>query len=519
MDDGPESYDRDGAVRFPLLPSEHERAWRYIFDWAIAGDALNCAPGDLVLEFGAGPSFASELFNRLGYRTVALDLDPQVLSFARGRWTADQRLDGGRAHFVAADGLHLPFADGSFDGIICLNALHHMPDYEATLAEMRRILKPGARAAFSEPGSLHADTHESRLARERGALERSVFLDEIERLAHRVGFARMVLKPYVYPYLVELDYREFRRYRLHIGRVPFTQPHQVARFFVEHHPLFALQVPGTRLPTSAGARGFGALAAEIAVDPLPSTIGTRAMPVCARVRNTGHTLWLSAPRGFGGHVVLGAKLCRPDGRLVSDALTRMPLPRDVAPGETVELRGEMHLPSGLASGPYLLKLDLVAEQVAWFEQLGSPVVTHSLTLLQPTSARPRLLAQLAVDGLPASAPAGARIALSATVQNTGDTIWLGAARADGHHVTFGVKLIAPDGSVLSDALGRTPLAHDVAPGDVVKVQSAIELPADLVPGGYRLRFDMVHEQVAWFEEYGSPVVESALAVQAAASIG
>jgi len=167
MDDRPESYDRDGALRFPLVPSEHERAWRYIFDWAIAGDALNCAPGDLVLEFGAGPSFASELFNRLGYRTVALDLDPQILAFARGRWTADQRLDAGRAYFVAADGLQLPFADASFDGIICLNALHHMPDYEATLAEMRRVLKPGARAAFSEPGSLHADTHESRLARAR----------------------------------------------------------------------------------------------------------------------------------------------------------------------------------------------------------------------------------------------------------------------------------------------------------------------------------------------------------------
>ena len=517
MDDGAESYSREAALRFPLFPSEHERAWRYIFDWTIAGDALNCAPGDLVMEFGSGPSFASEFFNRLGYRSVALDLDPQILAFARERWAADRRLDAGRAHFVAADGLRLPFADASFDGIICLNALHHMPDYGASLAEMRRVLKPGARAAFAEPGSLHADTHEAKLARERGATERSVFLDEIELLARRVGFARMVLKPYVYPYLVELDYQEFRRYRLHLGRVPFTQPHQVARFFVEHHLVFALQTPGTRLPTSAGARGFGALAAEITVDPLPSTICT-GTPVAlrARVRNAGHVLWLSEPREFGGHVTLGVKLCRPDGRLLSDALPRTPLPHDVAPGATVELNGELCVP-WVESGAYIIKLDLVAEQVAWFEQLGSPVVTHPVTVQQvaPTSIAPhRMIADLSVEGVPSSARAGAHLRVVAAAVNTGDTLWLSAPRPSGGHVTFGVKLIDSDGRTVSEALGRTPLEHDVPPGGRVSVRSTVELPMSLAPGRYRLRFDMVNERVAWFEEYGSPVVERVIAVEA-----
>jgi protein-L-isoaspartate O-methyltransferase len=86
-------YTREGALRFPLSHSTHETAWRYLFDWAIAGEALHCAPGDLVMEFGAGPCYASELLNRLGYRTVALDLDPQILSYGRERMTLDQRLE------------------------------------------------------------------------------------------------------------------------------------------------------------------------------------------------------------------------------------------------------------------------------------------------------------------------------------------------------------------------------------------------------------------------------------------
>ena len=352
MSDFAESYSLEAALEFPLMPSEHERAWRYLFDWSIAGDALNCVPNDLVLEFGAGPSFASELFNRLGYRSVALDLNPEILAFARQRWAIDQRLDVGRAHFVAGDGLRLPFADASFDGIVCLNALHHMPDYAAALAEMRRILKPGARAAFSEPGSLHAETPEAKLAAERGALERSVDVDEIERLARAAGFTRMLLKPFVYPYLVELDVAQFRRYGLHLSRAPFTQPDQIAGFVRRHHLLFVLEAPGHRPLTSAHARGFGALRADIALGALPAAVRPGdPLPLHATVTNVSHCIWLSALRRFGGFVTLGVKLCRPDGQVISDAISRTALPRDVAPGEQVELASRIRLP-WVAPGPY-----------------------------------------------------------------------------------------------------------------------------------------------------------------------
>ncbi len=45
--------------------------------------------------------------------------------------------------FLQMDAASMDFPDGSFDTVAISNALHHMPDVGAVLAEMRRVLKPG----------------------------------------------------------------------------------------------------------------------------------------------------------------------------------------------------------------------------------------------------------------------------------------------------------------------------------------------------------------------------------------
>lgn len=52
------------------------------------------------MEFAAGPSYASELLNRLGYLVIALGIDPEILNFASEGLGMDQRLDPKRAAFV-----------------------------------------------------------------------------------------------------------------------------------------------------------------------------------------------------------------------------------------------------------------------------------------------------------------------------------------------------------------------------------------------------------------------------------
>jgi SAM-dependent methyltransferase/glycosyltransferase involved in cell wall biosynthesis len=367
-----EPYDREHSLRFPLSVSNHDTAFRYLFDFMVVAKSMNLRPGAKVLDFASGSGYVSELLNRLGYSTVAFDLDPGLLAIGRERLTLDSRCDAARTSFVVGDGLNLPFPDESFDGIICMNALHHMPDYHAALAEMYRVLRAGGRAVFSEPGAEHSKTPESvNMMREYGVLERDVILSEIYRLAKSVGFRRMVLKPFVSPEHVELDYEEFPLFKKG-GKVSsaYLTPQEIATFIEQFHPLFYLERGGERPLTSATA-GPELLQARIVIKECPSRVGRgERMKVVALCENTGQSLWLAQPRPFGGHVTFGVKVLTPAGRLLDDSKGRQLLSEDVPPGGRIEVISEVSL-EGFKPGRYRVLFDMVNELVHWFQDKGS----------------------------------------------------------------------------------------------------------------------------------------------------
>jgi ubiquinone/menaquinone biosynthesis C-methylase UbiE len=368
------SYTREDALRYPMSLQAHDTGFRYLFNFLIVARSLGLRPGDLILDFGAGSCFVSELLNRFGYMTVALDNDHKVLAIGQERLTIDPRCDAQRARFVAGDGMRLPFRDASFDGVICMNALHHMPDYQGTLAEMGRILKAGGRAVFAEPGDQHSKSPESILAMEQyGALEKDVVLSEVYQLARAAGFQRMILKPYVVPELLELDYEEFERFSAG-GTVsnPFFTPAEIAAF-VRGQPLFCLQKAGARPLTSANAPS-ATLRARIIVKECPSRVPSQGrFKVVALCENIGESLWLARPREFGGYVTFGVKLLTPDGRVLEDDRGRQHLMHDVPPGGRIEVVSDVSV-EGLQPGRYRVLFDMVNELVCWFQSVGSDVV-------------------------------------------------------------------------------------------------------------------------------------------------
>ena len=76
-----------------------------------------------------------------GLDLTGLDLSPEMLARARRR-AAEL---GRRVDLREGDAERLPFPDGSFDTVVCTLALCAVPDREAAIAEIDRVLRPGGR--------------------------------------------------------------------------------------------------------------------------------------------------------------------------------------------------------------------------------------------------------------------------------------------------------------------------------------------------------------------------------------
>ncbi len=104
-------------------------------------DVVSLRSGTRLLDVATGPgTLAAEAANR-GALPVGVDLSLQMIELARRQYPAIE--------FCEADVEHLPFADDTFDAVVCAFGLGHFPRPEAAVAECGRTLLPGGRIAFA----------------------------------------------------------------------------------------------------------------------------------------------------------------------------------------------------------------------------------------------------------------------------------------------------------------------------------------------------------------------------------
>jgi SAM-dependent methyltransferase len=106
---------------------------------ALAGDVA----GRRILDAGCGSGPLSAALRDRGAVVTGIDASAGMLALARRRLGADADLH------VADLSDRLPFADGAFDDVVASLVLHYLEDWGPTLAELRRVLRPGGRLIAS----------------------------------------------------------------------------------------------------------------------------------------------------------------------------------------------------------------------------------------------------------------------------------------------------------------------------------------------------------------------------------
>lgn len=335
---------------------------RHFCDFANMAVALSLPPGARILDVGCGSGWLCEYFARFGYDVTGIDISPALIDLARERLQrVPYRVDDDtnlRYQFFVHDIEIAPLPE-TFAAVICYDALHHFEDEHSVFVNLNSMLDYGGLLFVLEgewPRAGSATEEELRgVMRQYQTLESPFSRDYLLSLLREHGFA--VVGDYVG--VMGL----FER-----GEVDLAL--QAARDSSFNY-LLCKKVSDTGPVNMPDSRGPNLLRASIGLcSDFPASIAPGSpIKFQIEVSNTGDTLWLVSRAAPKGTVRLGIKVLDDACETVDEFHGVPALPHAIAPKESVKLTINRAAP--MVPGDYFLKIDLLNQDICWFEERGS----------------------------------------------------------------------------------------------------------------------------------------------------
>lgn len=120
------------------VPVTDEAAIMIATRYAVAAEM---AAGRRTLELACAAGHGLGMLAKTAQSLVGADINAPMLARAQAHYR-------GRVPLVRTSATSLPFADASFDFVLCLEASYYIPDFEKCLDEIGRITAPGACVLF-----------------------------------------------------------------------------------------------------------------------------------------------------------------------------------------------------------------------------------------------------------------------------------------------------------------------------------------------------------------------------------
>lgn len=142
-----------------------QNSWLTVDEYERLLPWLDLTAGHHALEVGSGSGGPALYLTRTtGCRVTGIDVDASAVATASRM--AVQAGAAERVRFTVADARsRLPFETDSFDALLCIDAMNHLPDRLAVFREWHRVLRPGRRALFTDPVVVTGPVTNDELAR------------------------------------------------------------------------------------------------------------------------------------------------------------------------------------------------------------------------------------------------------------------------------------------------------------------------------------------------------------------
>jgi SAM-dependent methyltransferase len=338
-----------------------EDTQRHFCDFANIASALALPAGSLILDVGCGSGWLCEYFARFGYRVTGIDISPELIRIARERletlpYSVDPETEVA-CNFLVHDIEESPLVQ-FFDAIICYDSLHHFEDEHAVLNNISKMLADGGLlfVAEGERPPEGAETEQEL----RGVMEKYETLEAPFTRDHLLGLLKQ------HGFAITGDYTAVR------GLVERESLDGNTLKFVETPSFNYLLCRRTNGPNIRDSRSPGSLLADLTIRSgwRERVERDSQLEFDLKITNVGDTLWLVSREPLPGRVRIGLKVISRSSYEVVDEIHGWPrLQRAMAPGDETTVR--VTLKAQWAQGSYFLKIDLLDQDICWFEQHGS----------------------------------------------------------------------------------------------------------------------------------------------------
>jgi ubiquinone/menaquinone biosynthesis C-methylase UbiE len=318
-----------------------------------------------ILDFAAGVCWFSRYLSQLHCKTISCDVSKTALEIGKRLFREHPNIGNpiSEPSFLHFDGHKLDLPDESIDRIICFDSFHHVPNQEEVISELARVLKRGGIAGFSEPGIYHSQSPQSQYEMKNyKVLENDILIPEIFALARKHGFTDIRVK------LFGDTEVSFNQYKLLTSQI-------VLKLLKIFSPKIWYRMTGKSIfflfkgEYILDSRGPVGLSHSISLDKnVFSVKAGKDLDILIKVSNTGSARWLNENMNDIGVVRIGTHLYDEEKNLINLDFSRHDITSLTEPGATFEQTIKVKFND---VGAYKLAIDLVSENICWFEIVGS----------------------------------------------------------------------------------------------------------------------------------------------------